>query len=123
MDNLSKRQIGQQSENEALLYLQQHRLKLKDRNYICKCGEIDLIMDDAGVVVFVEVRYRKQSKYGSGLESVTKSKQQKVIRAAKCYLLENNLFDKISCRFDVIAASSEDSDKILWIKDAFWEKF
>lgn len=44
------------------------------------------------------------------------------MRAAKCYLLENDLFDKIQCRFDVIAAS-EEQDKILWIKDAFWEKF
>jgi len=121
--NLSAKSIGKQSENEAANYLQKRGLKLKYRNYNCKTGEIDLIMEDDGVLVFVEVRYRKQSKYGSSLESVTKCKQQKVIRAAKCYLLENDLFDKMQCRFDIVATSLQDDNKILWIKDAFWEKF
>jgi putative endonuclease len=68
----------------------------------------------------VEVRYRKKARLGSGIESVTKSKQQKIIRAAKYYLLENKLFNKVNCRFDVIASWPNDAQKIQWVKDAFW---
>ena len=112
--------IGKHAEAEACNYLIQHGLELIDKNFTCKSGEIDLIMQDKDFYVFIEVRYRKKSKYGTGAESVTKNKQQKIIRTAKYYLLEKGLFDKIKCRFDVISSSAEDENKILWIKDAFW---
>lgn len=118
---MNSKAIGIKAEQEAKEFLLNRGLTFIANNYNCKAGEIDLIMRDKTTYVFVEVRYRKKSKYGSGLESVTKSKQQKIIRAAKYYLLENQLFDKILCRFDVISSSDEDEEKLLWTKDAFWE--
>lgn len=114
---------GEKAESEVSDYLQKQGLSLVERNYFCKAGEIDLIMQDNDILVFVEVRFRKKSKYGTGVESVTKSKQQKIIRAAKYYLLEKNSFDKINCRFDVVASTHDNENKMLWIKDAFWVKW
>lgn len=113
---------GQHAEAEARDFLEQQGLKLVTANFSCKSGEIDLIMRDGEVLVFVEVRYRKLSGYGDGVESVTSSKRSKIIRTAKHYLLEQNLYDKVPCRFDVIAASPDVTQKLLWIKDAFWAR-
>lgn len=113
-----KREFGSQKEDESRKFLEANGLTFVENNYFCKMGEIDLIMDDHGVRVFVEVRYRKNSRYGDGVESVTKQKQTKIIRAAKHYLVCNNLYDKIPCRFDVIA--EDVNTNIIWIKDAFW---
>lgn len=112
-------QLGHLAEQEACSFLENHGLNLLTANYSCSGGEIDLIMQDGDYRVFVEVRYRKNSRLGSGIESVTKSKQQKIIRAAKHYLISNNLYDKIKCRFDVIASWPNDKQKIQWVKDAF----
>ena len=114
-------QIGSACEQEACYYLIQQGLKHMESNYRCELGEIDLIMQDQDVRVFIEVRYRSQEDYGDALESVTPRKQLRIIRSAKYYLQENNLYDKIPCRFDVIAYDN-DTKKIQWIKDAFWVK-
>lgn len=113
---------GFDAEHNAADYLLQQGLKLVAQNYSCKFGELDLVMQDGEYLVFIEVRYRKLSGYGDGVESVTKSKQSKIIRAAKCYLFEHNLYDKVPCRFDVVAAAPDAGQKLVWIKDAFWLK-
>jgi len=112
-------QIGHAKESEASLYLQAQGLKLVLANYSCKYGEIDLIMQDKEELVFVEVRYRQSDDYGDGSDSVTQEKQRRVIRAAKFYLCERDLYDRIACRFDVVASGPRE---MLWIKDAFWLK-
>jgi putative endonuclease len=91
------------------------------RNYQCKMGEIDLIMRDQDYLVFIEVRYRDQASHGSGAETITHSKKSKLIRTATHYLIENNLWDKVPCRFDVISLSAQTD--IVWIKDAFWIEY
>lgn len=113
-----KQLLGAEAENHALLFLKQQGLSLLERNYSCKQGEIDLIMRDKNNVVFVEVRYRDNPDHGDPLESITRSKQAKVIKAATMYLLKNSLYDKVACRFDVATLSSM-SSKVHWIKDAF----
>jgi putative endonuclease len=115
--------IGKNAENLVSNYLQQQGLKLIEANYTCKCGEIDLIMRDGETLVFVEVRYRKNDYYGDGVASVTKYKQHKIIRAATYYLQQNNLYDKVLCRFDVVAAASENINNLQWIKNAFWVRW
>lgn len=116
--------LGQLAEKAAADYLQKQGLKLLSANYSCKMGEIDLIMQEGEIYVFVEVRYREGDDYGSSLESVTRGKQNKIIRTAKFYLLENNLYDKTICRFDVVSSKPDAKDsEILWIKDAFWVKY
>jgi putative endonuclease len=122
MQTLSQK-IGKVAEQLVCDYLKQHGLKFITANYQCKCGEIDLIMRDAEVLVFVEVRHRKFSDYGDGVVSVIQNKQRKIIKAATYYLLENNLYDKVLCRFDIVATSNEVDQKVQWIKDAFWKKW
>ena len=121
---------GALAESVAKHYLLLCGLQFVENNYLCKSGEIDLIMRDQAQLVFVEVRYRKQNKFGSPLETVTYSKQQKLIRAANHYLLENSIYRDDECRFDVISICGKIPDKktlkmnssnsnITWIKHAF----
>lgn len=115
--------IGQQAENVAQNYLEKNGLKLIKANYNCKIGEIDLIMEEGVTCVFIEVRYRKEEDYGDAIASITPSKRRKIVGAAKWYLQEENLYDKVSCRFDVIAVPGDLKQEIVWIKDAFWAKW
>ena len=50
-------------------------------------------------------------------------KQNKIKRAATLYLLENDIYDKVPCRFDVVAVSGNSQKKICWVKDAFWVRW
>jgi putative endonuclease len=123
----SERSFANHAEEIVADYLEQQGLKLIEANYSFKGGEIDLIMKDGETLVFTEVRHRKKDKYGSGLESVSQSKQNKIIRTAKYYLLEKNIYDKVPCRFDVVATKPNPDIKlgmeILWLRDAFWVKY
>jgi putative endonuclease len=82
-------------------------------------GEIDLIMQDLNTLVFVEVRYRKSTVYGSPLETITQSKQNKIRLTAESYLSKHKL-NNIDCRFDIVGLSGNiASPAIEWIKNAF----
>lgn len=110
--------IGQNAEDRALKFLLDKNLTFIERNYHCRRGEIDLIMEDNGTVVFVEVRFRKQSRFGTALESVTRQKQEKIIHAAS-HFLAHRTNDK-PARFDVVALSPKDNKlDIEWVKSAF----
>lgn len=118
------RAIGFAVEQQAREYLEKKGLIFKESNYQCELGEIDLIMQDAEFLVFIEVRFRDNNKYGGALASVSRSKQTKIIRTAKLYLLEKKLYDKVFCRFDVITGESIDGTLVIdWIKSAFTENF
>ena len=78
----NKRQIGQAYEQMAEQYLCRHHLIPITRNFSCRSGEIDLIMQQGKCLVFIEVKYRTQSHYGSAVEAVNWQKQQKLKRAA-----------------------------------------
>lgn len=115
--------VGQQAEQAALNFLKQQGLTFVARNYHCRQGEIDLVMLDQKSLVFIEVRYRKSTKFGSSAESVNTSKQQKLIRCAEHYLLHKSKGGAPACRFDVIAiypsGTSKSSLQFDWIKNAF----
>lgn len=113
-------QMGEEAELAACEYLQKQGLTLIEKNYGKKIGEIDLIMQDGPYRVFVEVRQRTNRNYTSALESVTKSKQKKIINAALFYLQKEKLVDTIPCRFDVVGVDFVSGEaKFEWIKDAF----
>jgi putative endonuclease len=121
MLNLSKPkpphlQRGEKAEERAYQYLLQKGLQLVSRNYCCKLGEIDLMMHDGDTLVMVEVRYRKNDRFGSAVESITQKKQSRIIAAAKYYLVCNNL-NNLAVRFDVVAISG--NNHLNWIKNAF----
>jgi putative endonuclease len=109
-------QQGEAAEQQAVDYLSRRGLKLVTRNYRCKAGEIDLIMREKRTLVFVEVRYRQSDDYGSALESITLSKQRKLLAAANLYL-QKNCIDQ-PCRFDVVAINGSGHRRTSWIKDA-----
>ena len=105
-------------ESAAAAWLQRRGLICRERNFRCRGGEIDLIMHAGQTLVFVEVRLRNRSDFGSAAESVTVTKQQRVIRAAQLYLAIHGI-DR-ACRFDVLAARQEGDDIIWeWVQDAF----
>ena len=108
------RQIeGDAAEDKALHYLQQHGLTLMQRNFRCKGGEIDLIMQEAAALVFVEVRKRADTRHGGAAASVTARKQARLIIAAQVFLQRYRM--PPACRFDVIAI---DGSAIEWLKNA-----
>lgn len=111
---------GKDAEQKAWHWLIQHGLKPVTRNYHCKLGEIDLILLDNSTLVFVEVRYRTDKRFGGAANSVTTSKQRKIIRTAQHFLMIHSSYQQHNCRFDVIAyeTPSEENNPI-WYKDAF----
>lgn len=112
---------GDYWENVAFDYLRDKKLIKVKRNYQCKVGEIDLIMIDNCTLVFIEVKYRKNSDWVSATESVTKSKQRKIIKAAQLFLLQNKKYKDWNCRFDVVSIQgNEQNPEINWIEHAFY---
>lgn len=126
---INTKKLGAHVENLVCKYLQQQKLKLITRNYTCRMGEIDLIMQEQLTLVFIEVRYRKSPFFVNSLESVNWIKQNKIIKTAEYYLLSQRLYEKMVCRFDVIgikfttqklrSISKLDSAQVEWVKNAF----
>jgi putative endonuclease len=109
---------GKDAETRAWHYLQARGLQLLQRNYRSKRGEIDLVMQDTDSLVFVEVRYRRQSQYGSALESVDRHKQARLVACARHYLQAFPDAASQPCRFDVISISGS-AGTIEWVQNAF----
>jgi len=118
--NDSHAATGKQAETSACKYLQAQGLTLVERNYLCKRGEIDLIMRDKHSTVFVEVRYRRNDRFGNGAESVDWRKQAKLLATAEHYLQQHPKAAQNACRFDVVAITTENGQQTIdWIVDAF----
>ena len=112
---------GKTAESIAKKYLLAKGLKLVEKNFATKAGEIDLIMRDGIKIVFIEVRYRENTNFGLPEETVTLSKQRKIIKAAQQYLIRKRLFDECECRFDIVAIHGTiPQHNINWITDAFY---
>ena len=118
---MNSRQSGTRWEKTAESFLRAHGLKLLQRNFSSRFGEIDLIMEDEKTIVFVEVKYRKSSHHGSGAEAVTFTKQGRLSRTAAWYLAKNPQRAEQICRFDVISIHPQKNDQgIKWIRNAFY---
>ncbi|MEO3945131.1 YraN family protein [Gorillibacterium sp. CAU 1737] len=99
----TRRRTGTIGEEAAARYLQEKGYTLLQRNWRCRSGELDLIAEQDGCLVIVEVRTRKPSaRFGSPQESVDGRKQLQVRRTAEVYLHQNRRSDS-RIRFDVIA--------------------
>jgi len=112
---ISTSSIGQQAENEALMFLESKGYELVVRNFGFRGGEIDLIVRNKNTLIFVEVRFRQNPKHGSGAETVTSAKRRRIIRTAQYYLQINPATTERDYRFDVISMSPN----IDWIENAF----
>lgn len=113
---MNKREVGSAYENKAVEYLRERGYLIIEQNYFCKFGEIDIISKKDDMLIFVEVKYRKNSKTGSGEAAVNKTKQIHLINSAQNYMIEKYNTDEISCRFDVIAING---NMLHHIKNAF----
>lgn len=118
------KKIGKYGEEIAAGYLQREGYIIKERNYRSSLGEIDIICEHQGIIIFIEVKTRSSEKFGYAGESVDKNKQKRIMINALNYLIRKNLKTS-KLRFDVILISLSDKDtidQINHIKDAFnWE--
>jgi putative endonuclease len=111
---------GARYEDLALAHLERAGLVSIARNYTCRYGEIDLVMRDRDVVVFVEVRYRRAGGFGDGIDSVTAGKRAKLVRAAGAFLADHPRLASAACRFDVLAiGDGAGAPSIDWRRNAF----
>lgn len=117
-------QLGEAGEREAESRLVERGMRLIERNYRCRSGEIDLIMLDPNavdadeVLTFVEVRLRGAGARTSGLESIDQAKQRRLISAARHYLMVHPEWERHPCRFDVVALAPE-NNQLIWLTNAF----
>ena len=102
--NNAKQVLGREGERVAEQFLKQKGFKIVERNYRCAAGELNLIVLDKRVVVFVEVKTRTGLGFGTPLEAVAYHKQQKMIQAAQYFLSEKGLHQR-DARFDVVGIS------------------
>lgn len=109
---------GTAAEDAAAAFLAGQGLKLLERNYRCRFGEIDLILRDGATLVFVEVRYRGNNAFGGAAESITSSKRGKLLKAARHYMAA--LGQIPVCRFDAVLLEGSNPD-IEWVRNAFGE--
>ena len=114
--NRTPQETGAAAEDDALRFLHGEGLRLRARNFRIRRGEIDLIMEDEGEIVFVEVRARTPSRFGDGIDSITGAKRRRLIAAAKAWLQRQP--NEPMARFDVVAIAP-DNHQVEWIRDAF----
>ena len=112
----NKRETGTRKEELAAEFLTRHGVKILERNFRCRQGEIDLIGRDGRYLVFFEVKYRKTARNGMPAEAVGYVKQQRIRYTAQMYLYSHRYREDTPCRFDVVSILG---DQITWIRDAF----
>ncbi len=119
----NSRVIGNAAENAAAEWIEKNKgYIVLERNYSCAAGEIDIIAKDKDTTVFIEVKYRKNTKKGYPSEAVTELKQKRIIRTAMAYVSEKNTEN---IRFDVAEIVEKDGRKyIRYIENAFeWRSY
>lgn len=106
------RSAGDDAEARALTYFEGLGWKLIERNFLCRAGEVDLILEDPqGTVVFVEVKYRFDPAYGAPQEFVSGRKQLRMGRAALLFIKQKG-YKSRNYRFDVAATGPETLEHI-----------
>ncbi|MDE2294037.1 MAG: YraN family protein [Gammaproteobacteria bacterium] len=112
---------GAAAEQLAARFLESQGLALIARNVRCRLGEIDLICEERGTLVIVEVRQRGGADFGGSLHSVTIAKQRRIARATARFLLIERRWRDARVRFDVVGIDGppDDRGRLTWVRDAF----
>ena len=108
---------GARAEDLCARLLRDAGLQIVERNWRCRHGEIDLIAEERGMLVFAEVRRRSGAGFGGAGESVTAAKRARLLAAARLYLSRQ---PEVLCRFDVFLVDGA-AAHVQWIRDAFGE--
>ena len=113
---------GLHYEDRARRFLQGRGLRLIEKNFRSRFGEIDLIMSDGDTLCFVEVKYRESLNYGGAATTIPHSKRQKLIKTARFYLARHRQYGQRPARFDalLIQRGRDGKDEFEWIKNAFY---
>lgn len=98
----TRRELGAIGEQAAVALLRRRGYRIRERNVRCPMGELDLVAEEGGTLVFLEVKARSTSEYGEPFEAITPSKQRRLQRLATYYLATRRLLDR-PCRFDAVA--------------------
>ena len=109
---------GAAAEELAAVFLEGQGLRIIERNYRCRFGEIDLVARSGAVLVFVEVRARQSEAFGGAAGSITAAKRRRLVAAARHYLAKHSV--SRACRFDVVLLRGREQE-IEWLSDAFGE--
>lgn len=112
----TNRSKGTEYECKAAFYMEQHNMQVLERNYRCRQGEIDIVGRENDYLLFVEVKYRKDTRNGYPSEAVTPAKQARIFQVARYYLYSHHMPETTKVRFDVAAILGEE---IQYIKNAF----
>ncbi len=106
---------GTRGEDAAEHALRKAGYRIVERNFRCKAGELDVVARDGETLVFVEVRSRRDARFGGGIAAIPPAKLRQVARVAAVYLaMRRPQFT--TCRFDVVAITGDD---LVHIRDAF----
>jgi putative endonuclease len=112
--------FGQSAEDMAEHMLRKKGYRILERNFRIAGGELDLIADDQGILVFIEVKARQSQHFGGAPYAITTRKKQQIIKLASCYLSQHDLTNQ-HCRFDAILVfgNKEHSRQLTHIEEAF----
>ena len=113
---VNTREIGNKYEDKSVETLIKEAYKILERNYQNRFGEIDIIAEKNKEIVFIEVKYRKTSKFGYGYEAVDRRKIMKILKLAN-YYIQSKKYQNYKIRFDCISYLGDELD---WIKDIVW---
>ncbi len=102
---------GKKGEIKAVLFLKKHGYKILETNFKNKIGEIDIIAEKDGVIVFIEVKNRSTYRFGRPIEAVDFRKQSKIKKVAEIYLMIKNKYYN-DVRFDVVEVSNDNLEHI-----------
>lgn len=117
-----RQELGKEGEDIALKFLKDKGYRLIARNYaVQRYGEIDLIMQDGNYLVFVEVRTKRNTIYGTPLETINYEKRRQIVKMARLYMIRKKVDSNVFCRFDVvgIVLPKGGEPQIEYYKDAF----
>lgn len=116
---MQRQALGQRGEDLACRALEARGYHILHRRYRTRYGELDIVSEQAGVLVFVEVRARSDGRFGHPATSVDAQKQQRVAAMADAYLGLERQYDRV-CRFDVVAVEAHaDPPRVTIYPDAF----
>lgn len=109
---------GEPAEDLAAAFLERQGLRILERNYRCRFGEIDLVARSGALLVFVEVRARRSEAFGGAAGSITAAKRRRLVATARHYLARRGADQ--ACRFDVVLVRGTEQ-RMEWLADAFGE--
>ncbi len=118
---MNRKQLGAIGEAAAVRLLVRSGYKIRHRNFRCPLGELDLVAEERGVLVFIEVKTRTTAEFGVPLEAVSPAKQRRLVRLATYYLAGRRLLER-PCRFDAVSVVISPSGRVETVeltRDAF----